>query len=189
MPNWLDLVLGLILAFSILGGFAKGIARTGIGFAAVIVGILCGMWFYGSVGAMMLGFVGSRPVANLIGFVAIFVFVLIVGGLIGGLIEKVLKFAHLSWLNRLLGAAFGVVRGMLICAVVVFVLMAFSAKPPPQSVAHSRLAPYAMTGARALAYAAPHDVRQGFHHSYEKVKQIWAEMFEKKPRKAPAEQL
>ena len=73
MPNWLDILLGFILALSILGGFAKGIARTGIGFAAVIVGILCGLWFYGSVGAMMIGFIGSRPVANLVGFLAIFV--------------------------------------------------------------------------------------------------------------------
>ncbi len=189
MPNWLDIVLGLILALSILRGFAKGIARTGIGFAAVILGILCGLWFYGTAGALTQTFISSRPLANLVGFLAIFVMVIVCGGLIGALLEKLLKFAHLSWLNRLLGAAFGAVRGMLICAVAVFVLMAFSAKPPPQSVVHSRLAPYVMAGARVMAYAAPHDVREEFHRSYEKVKQIWAEMFEKKPRKLPAEQL
>jgi membrane protein required for colicin V production len=188
VPNWLDVVLGLILAFSILGGFAKGIARTGIGFAAVVFGLLCGLWFYGTAGGYMRGFISSRPLANLLGFFAIFIIVILLGGLIGAVVERLLKFAHLSWLNRLLGGAFGAIRGMLICAVIVFVMMAFTLKPP-HAVAHSHIAPYVMSAARVMAYAAPHDVRDSFHRSYEKLRQIRSEMLDHKPSNLPAENL
>lgn len=187
--NWLDVLLGLILVVSVIGGLRKGIARTGIGFAAVIAGVLCGLWFYGTAGAFFRRFVSSPALANLLGFLAIFLTILVLGGLIGALIEKLLKLVHLSWLNRLLGGAFGAVRGVLICTVIVFVLMAFSTKPPPQSVAHSRIAPYVMGAARVMSYAAPHDVRESFHRSYEKLRQIWAEMFEKKHDKLEVDKL
>lgn len=187
--NWLDVLLGLILALSILRGFFKGLARTGIGVASVIVGLLCGLWFYGIAGGFLRGFIGSRPLANLIGFLIVFTAVIILGGLIGALLEKLLKLVHLSWLNRLLGGAFGAVRGVLVCTVVVFILMAFSSKPPPRAVAHSRIAPYVMGAARVMAYAAPHDVRESFRGSYDKLKQVWAEMFEKKPRKLSGDRL
>jgi membrane protein required for colicin V production len=183
--NWLDVVLGLILALSVLRGFLKGLARTGIGVAAVVLGLIFGLWFYGTVGSYFRSFVDSRPVANLIGFLTVFALVLALGGLLGVAFDKLLKIIHLSWLNRLLGAGFGLVRGVLVSTVIVFVLMAFSAKPPPHSVAQSRIAPYVVGAARVMAYAAPHDVRESFRGSYDKVKQAWAEIFEKK-KKRPA---
>ncbi len=180
--NWLDIVMGLILLLAVIGGLRKGLARTGIGFAAVIVGLLCALWFYGYAAGFLGTFISSRPLANLVGFLAIFALVLALGGAVSWLAEKFLKFARLSWLNRLLGGAFGAIRGVVTCAVLVLVLTAFCSKPPPHSVASSRLAPYVMGAARVMAYAAPYEVREGFRHSYEKVKQAWAGLFEKPER-------
>ncbi|HEX8983986.1 MAG TPA: CvpA family protein [Bryobacteraceae bacterium] len=187
--NWLDVILGLILVLSIIGGLRKGIARTGIGFAAVILGLLCGLWFYGLAAGLVGTFVSSRQLANLLGFLLIFALVLLLGWLVTALIERFLKLAHLSWLNRLLGGAFGAVRGVLTCAVLVLVLMVFSTKPPPASVAHSRIAPYVMGAARVMAYAAPHEVRNGFRRSYDKLRLTWAGLFEKKPRRLQGDPL
>jgi membrane protein required for colicin V production len=187
--NWLDIILGLILLLSVIGGLRKGIARTGIGFAAVIVGLFCGFWFYGLAGGFLGSFVSSRPLANLLGFLAVFALVLLLGGLVTALIERMLKFVHLSWLNRLAGAAFGAVRGVLTCAVLVLVLMVFSSKPPPHAVAHSRIAPYVMGAARVMAYAAPREVRDAFENSYAKIRRTWTGLFEKKPRRLETEPL
>jgi hypothetical protein len=57
--------------------------------------------------------------------------------------------------------------------------MAFSEKPPPSAVAHSRLAPYVVDTARVMAAVAPYDVKEGFRQSYEKVKEVWAETLKK----------
>ncbi len=187
--NWLDIVFGIILLLCVIGGLRKGIARTGIGFGALIVGLLCGFWFYGTAAAFVHNFVSSRPLANLIGFLLIFALVIALGGLLGALLQKLLKFAHLSWLDRLLGGAFGAVRGILTCAVLVLVLMVFCSKPPPHAVAHSRIAPYIMGAAHVIAYAAPHEVREGFHRSYEKLREAWEDVFERKPQRLEAEHL
>jgi membrane protein required for colicin V production len=179
MPNWLDIVFAIVLISSVMEGLKRGFARTALGLAAVVVGLLCGLWFYRSVGALFGTHVGT-PWANVLGFLIIFVGVILLGGLLGALIAKLLKMIYLSWLDRLAGGAFGVVRGALVCAVIVAVMMAFSSRPPPGSVANSRIAPYVMGTARILVYAAPHEFSEGFHRSYEKLRALWDDVTHKK---------
>lgn len=180
MPNWLDILLGIILIASVIEGLKKGLARTGVGFVAVIVGLVCGLWFYGTVGNAFTGFIHSQRLANLFGFLAVFIGVILLGGLVGALIAKLMKVVHLSWLDRLLGGAFGVLRGALVGGILLLVLTAFSSKPPPQSVAHSRIAPYVMETARLMVYAAPREFREGFRESYDKLRQFWSDVTNKK---------
>lgn len=173
MANWLDIVLGLILLLSVIDGLKKGLASTGIGLASTVLGLVAGLWFYRALGAFLEPHVNSRMVANILGFFALFAAVIVAGAILAALINKLIKRVHLSWLNRLLGGAFGVVRGVLVAAVIVLVLMAFSPKLPPQTVAKSQLAPYVMGTARVIASAAPYEIRQGFKYSVEKLLVIW----------------
>jgi membrane protein required for colicin V production len=186
--NWLDIVLLIILALSFLAGLAKGLARAVIGLVAVIAGLLTGFWFYRQAGSY-IPFVESRQLANILGFFVIFIGVLAAGGLIARLLEKIFKAVHLSWLNRLLGGGFGLVRGIAISAVLVVVIMAFSLRSPPPPVANSRVAPYVIHAARAIAAAAPYEVREGFRKSYEKLRGAWAGAMKKNARRLPADKL
>ena len=186
MPNWLDIVFLIVLISSVAEGLQKGFARTALGLAAVIVGLVCGLWFYGTVGAL---FHVGPTLANVLGFLVIFVGVIILGALLGALIARLLKMIHLSWLDRLAGGAFGVLRGALVCAVIVAVMMAFSSKPPPSPVANSRLAPYVMGTARIMVYAAPHEFSEGFHRSYEKIRALWDDVTHKKSDKPETDDL
>jgi membrane protein required for colicin V production len=186
--NWLDILLGILVLGCIIEGFSKGLARTALGFAATIFGLFCGLWFYGTVGAYFKGLVGSQEIANLIGFLLIFAGIVGIGGLVGWLIHKLLKMAHLSWLNRLLGGAFGFLRGVLIAAAIVLGMMTFSKNPPPQSVENSRLAPYVVDTARMLVAAAPHEVQDAFINSYDRIKKIWADALKNGIRKIPEQQ-
>jgi len=188
MPNWLDIVFAIVLISSVLEGLKEGFARTALGLAAVIVGLVCGLWFYGSVGALFESHVGQTW-ANVLGFLVIFVGVIMAGGLLGALIAKLLKMIHLSWLDRLAGGAFGVLRGALVCAVIVAVMMAFSPKPPPGSVERSRIAPYVMGTARILVYAAPHEFSEGFHRSYDKLRALWDDVTHKKGDKPETDEM
>jgi membrane protein required for colicin V production len=188
MPNWLDIVFAIVLIASVLEGLKKGFARTALGLAAVIVGLVGGLWFYGSVGALFGTHVGKTG-ANVLGFLIIFVGVILVGALLGALIARLLKMVHLSWLDRLAGGAFGVLRGALVCAVIVAVMMAFSSQPPPGPVANSRLAPYVMGTARIMVYAAPHEFSEGFHRSYDKLRALWDDVTHKKGDKPETDEL
>ena len=171
--NWLDVVLIAILAVSVILGFLKGFTRAAIGLVTLILAVFCGLWFYGMPAGVLREYVSSQQLANFIGFMLIFLVVLLGGGLIGWGIAKLMKVAKISWLDRLAGGAFGVVRGVLLGAVLVTAFMAFAPKTPPVSVAHSRVAPYVMHAARVVVAAAPHEVKNGFRNSYSRIRELW----------------
>jgi len=171
--NWLDVVLVAILSLSVVGGGVKGFARLVVGLAAAILGLLLGMWFYGTTGGWLLPYVSYPGLANFLGFLLILITVIAAGGILGMILSKLLKWAGLSWVDRILGAVFGLARGAVFAVALVLALMAFARHPPPQSVLHSRLAPYLIGAANACAQVAPHEVRQGVRQSYEKAREIW----------------
>jgi len=172
--SWIDLVLALVIASSVLTGFAAGFARVAVGFAALVVGMLCGFWFYGIVAAYVIDYVTSPAIANLIGFFVILIGVLILGAIIGRILAKFFKWVGLSWLDRLLGGAFGIVRGFLIAAVIVTVLLAFSPSPPPPSVVSSRLLPYVINVSDVLAAVTPREIKDSFYATKDRVKAVWS---------------
>jgi membrane protein required for colicin V production len=175
--NWLDVVLGLILAASVLTSFRKGLSREVIGLVSVCLALLLGLWLYGSAGGYLQPYLGSRAAANFGGFAIVFCGVMLLGTLLSMIIGRFLKITGLSFFDHVLGAAFGIVRGMLISVALVTVMMAFSFDDrPPASVVHSRLAPYVVGAARVAAAMAPHELREGFHKNYMRVKSAWEGM-------------
>lgn len=177
--NWLDILLILIFAASVVGGLVKGFAKVGIGFAATVVALLAGLWFYGTAAALFLPYVSHKGIANFLGFLLIFGAIVLIGAIVGKLLDLLFKFAGLTWLDRLLGGVFGVLRGMVFAIAVVLALLAFSPKPPPRSVVDSRFAPYVIDAAHICAAIAPHEVSEGVRESYEKVRDAWERAIDK----------
>jgi membrane protein required for colicin V production len=172
--NWIDLVLILVIASSVLAGFAAGFARVGVGFIAMIVGLFCGFWFYGIVADYVIDYVSSHAMANLIGFFVILVAVLVVGAIVGRILAKFFKWVGLSWLDRLLGGVFGVARGFVIAAGMVTVLLAFAPSPPPRSVVDSKLLPYVINVSELFAALTPREVKDQFYATRDRVRAVWS---------------
>jgi membrane protein required for colicin V production len=105
------------------------------------------------------------------------------------LVGMMMRAVGLSWLDRLLGAAFGLARGVILCVAVITALVAFApgkdAKTPPDSVVDSRIAPYVIDAARAATMAAPKELRDEFMRRYEQVKRIWADALKRSLRRGP----
>jgi membrane protein required for colicin V production len=171
--NWLDYLLAAVVAASAVAGFAKGFARTGIALAAAASGLICGIWFYGTAGASLRPYVSSPAIANFIGFWIVFGSCVLAGALLGRLLAALLEWAGFSWLDRMLGAAFGVLRALVIAVAIVLLLLAFPLEPPPRAVVESRWAPYLVGAARACASLAPRELHDAFQSSYEKVREAW----------------
>jgi len=187
--NHLDAVLLLILAVSVATSFRKGLSREVIGLAAVVLALLLGIWFYGTAGFFLLPYVSSRSVANLAGFFLVFLAVMILGSVVSHFTGKFLKVTGLSFVDHLLGAGFGVLRGVVIAVALITGVMAFStdADHPPESVVHSRVAPYVVGAARVIVAVAPHELKTGFRKSYAQVKEAWKRTLEQGIRKASPE--
>ena len=173
MFNWLDIVLLAVFAVSMLSGFMKGFARVGIGAAASFFGILFAIAFYSSAGSLFQPYVSSLGVANFIGFLVILAAVSVCGSILSRLASKAFKAVGLGWLDRVLGAGLGALRALIIAVALVMAIVAFTPTPPAQSVVESAVAPYVLDSARVLVSIAPRELRDGFLHSYEKIKGTW----------------
>jgi uncharacterized membrane protein required for colicin V production len=79
------------------------------------------------------------------------------------------KAAGIAWFDRFLGAVFGLVLGVLVDCVLLFVLVAFALKP--EAVQQSSLAPYVTTGARVISLAMPANLKAQFSLGFEKFRE------------------
>jgi membrane protein required for colicin V production len=171
--NGLDYVLLILLVGSLVASVARGFTREIIGMVALAAGSLLGLWFHGSVGALVAPYIGQPDLADLIGFGIVFFGVLAVGGAIGHLLSKVWKVTGLSLVDRLAGGMFGLVKGALMGAVIILVMVAFSPTGPPEFVKESKVAPYVMWGTNALAAMAPRELRDVVERNIATLRGLW----------------
>jgi membrane protein required for colicin V production len=171
--NWLDVVLIVVLAFSTLQSLRKGFSREIVGMAAALAALVLAMWFYGMAGTFIAPYVGSARTANLLGFGLVIITVLLLGSLVGWIVSRFLRTIGLSFFDRLLGAAFGFVRGLLITIAVLTAVMAFGPRtdnnPTPEAVVHSRIAPWVLEASRWFVAIAPMELKQSFRERYSQV--------------------
>jgi len=175
----LDLIVLLILGLSVGAGFMAGFARVGIGFIAAVFGVLFGFWFYGVPAGWLHAYIHSVRISNLLGFVLVFWAFLLAGALFGKIVSKLFKWTGLSWLDRLMGGVFGLVRGALIAVALIAMLMAFTPKPMPNWMVDSKLLPYAMDASNVLAALAPTAIKDAFRDSMREPRRIWDEQLRK----------
>lgn len=173
--NWIDILVVLVIGLSVLSGLMAGFARVGVGFIATILGIFFGFWCYGVAAAYVLDYVSSKAIANLVGFFAIFIGIVLIGAVVGRLLAKFFKWVGLSWFDRILGGAFGLVRGIVMAAALITVLLAFAPQPPPRSVVESKTMPYMIDASNIMAALTPREVKEAFQETKDKVKKIWSE--------------
>jgi len=184
--NWLDWVLLIVIVASIIASFRTGFSRELIGLISMVVALFCGLWFYGSAGAFVLPYVSSKEIAYLCGFLIVFCGVLIAGAIIGHLFSRLVKAAGLGLFDRILGAGFGAVRGLLFAVALILAIVAFSpggSDAPPGSVVHSKFAPYVIDTAHLFASLAPRELKDNFRKHYGQVKSIWDEGVRKHARR------
>jgi len=179
--NLLDILLAIVIVTSAVTGFLAGFARVGIGFIASISGMLFGFWFYWIPADWFHKHATSSvAVANLCGFFTVFFAFVLAGALVGKLLSKLFKWTGLSWLDRLMGGAFGFIRGSLIAIAFVAVLLAFASRPVPNWMVDSKLLPYAIDASDVCAALAPAAVKDAFRESMRDIQKLWDDQLKKK---------
>jgi membrane protein required for colicin V production len=171
--NWFDIFLLLLLLSSAIAGLRTGFARVVVGLIASVFGFLAAFWCYRMVAANIAPWVSRPALADALGFFLVFVCVLVLGSIVGAILSKLLKWVGLSWFNHLLGGAAGLARGVLVIAVMVSALVAFSPSPPPGFLDHSRLLPYALDVSSWLAATAPRELKDAFDAQMKTLRRGW----------------
>jgi membrane protein required for colicin V production len=182
--NLLDLLLVVIVGVSIATGFMAGFARVGVGFIASVSGLLFGFWYYAIPAAWLREhWTMSVNASNMLGFFVVFLAFLSAGAMIGKLLAKLFRCTGLGWLDRLLGGAFGLVRGALMAVITVAVIMAFTPKPLPTWMTGSEVLPYVLDASNLCSKLAPGAVKDAFRDSMFEIRKLWEEELRKKHEK------
>ena len=105
------------------------------------------------------------------GFAAILILIIAAGSLLTFGLRSALKRVKLSWMDHALGAAFGLLRGWLICSAVYLGLTAIPLQP--DAVRRAALAPALLEGTRVISYLTSQGMRQKFAAGYEAVREFW----------------
>jgi len=172
--NWLDLVIGGILLLSILGAVRNGVTKEIVRIVALVLGIVGAMWGYEYVAAEYAPYISNPQLAKFAAFASIVVGCLVAGGIVSWVLAKVWGLAGLRWFDRLLGAGFGAIRGLVIATALVLGVVSFAPVAGAEgTVAESRLAPLVLHGARATAFLAPADLKQAYSDGFERVRSVW----------------
>ncbi|MEZ5400549.1 MAG: CvpA family protein [Bryobacteraceae bacterium] len=179
--NWLDLILSIVIFASVAAGLMRGLVRTVVGLGTTAAAVVLAAWLYGSAGSFFLEYVSHKTVAYFLGFGIVFGSVLATGAILGYLLARLMRWAGLGWLDRILGGVIGLGRAWLVCAALVLGMCAFTRNPPPQAVTHSRIAPYVLEVSNVVASVAPAELRAGFRVSYERVKGLWKQVLKQVP--------
>jgi membrane protein required for colicin V production len=90
-------------------------------------------------------------------------------------LAKIFRWTGLSWLDRLLGAGFGIVRGFLIAIALVSVLVAFAPRPLPDWIVRSRLLPWVARASDITASLAPKAVKEAYRDTLAEIHRLWDE--------------
>lgn len=169
----LDIVLGAILLASVIGAALNGLTKELLRIASLVVGLLVAMWGYGLLAGYLAQWISNAKVASAAAFALLFIGCLITGALLARLLAGIWSLAGLGLLDRLLGAAFGALRGLLLAAVLLLALVAFQPVADTAGlVADSRVAPFVLNLARTAAAVAPEALREAYQDGLARVQDI-----------------
>jgi membrane protein required for colicin V production len=167
--NALDWIVVVILVLSVLLAVAQGFLFAMFSLAGTVAGFLFAAWGYGRLAPWFLPYVKAPAIADLAGFLTIFIAVVLLAGTIGRIARWAIKEAGLRWADRILGGAFGLVRGIVIISAGLMAVTAFAPELP--QLESSRLASYFLVAGRGASWLAPAQVRQKFREGIVKLKE------------------
>ena len=137
----IDYIIIGIIAFSIIVSLLRGFVREVLSLASWVVAFIVASQFYPSLAAYLTQ-IDSLYIRNGTAIGILFVLTLIVGAIVNFVIAQLVDKTGLTGTDRVLGAAFGLLRGVLIVAAVLFFLDTFTNFEQTEWWKESKLIPH-----------------------------------------------
>ena len=155
-----DWIILAVIFMSAMQAAAVGFFQEAFGIAGLVLGYLLAAWNYERLANHFASY-GAPWLVEIAGFLIIFLCVMLLAGLAGRVARWIMKEAGLTFVDRSLGAALGLLRGGLIVAIVLASMAAFT--PTSKWLQGSQLAPYFLVAGRAAIWVAPAELRARFY--------------------------
>lgn len=128
---WADAIFALILVLSAASGLRKGIIMGLAGMVGLVAGVYMAVRFSDLLTELLYIRMGwHSDLVPILSFVLLFAIALALMLLGGKLMEGSLKAVQMDWLNRVLGAVFGLLKGAFLLSLVLYLLQRVSIISP-----------------------------------------------------------
>ncbi len=159
--NAADWIILAVIAVSVAQAAMEGFFHQAFGLAGLVFGYILAAWRYQRVADWLAPHVKSPWLGDIAGFLLIFLGSRDRGRYSRARARWAVKEVGLSFFDRILGGALGLVRGALMVAIVLLGMTAFT--PTSRSLEGSSLAPYFQVIGRAAIWVAPSALRARFY--------------------------
>jgi len=140
--QWIDwtilIVIGLSAGISLLRGFV----REALSLAGWILAFFIAKTFYLEFSNLLEAHIETPSLRYAVSWVALFVLTLTVSGLVNYILSQLIEKAGLSGMDRVMGMAFGALRGVLLTSLAVILLKEFTAVSQDRWWRSSELIPH-----------------------------------------------
>lgn len=120
--NYIDIIIGILLILSAIGGFKRGLVVEVASLAALILGIWGAIHFSGITTDLLIKYFDLKTdYLNIISFVITFIVIVILVHIVGNVISNLVDTAGLGIVNKLGGMVFGVLRAILFLSILLIV--------------------------------------------------------------------
>jgi membrane protein required for colicin V production len=139
--NWLDIAILVTIGGIVLAAFSAGLIREVIGVVTFIAGIVGAGLLLERLASDVLVFIDIEDVGLAVSFIVLFAAVDMLGQISAYMLKKMASLLMLGWIDRLGGAFFGLIKGLLIVEVLLLVLAAYPGLGLDGAVDGSAIAP------------------------------------------------
>jgi membrane protein required for colicin V production len=153
---FVDLVIVIIVAASVLGGLAQGFFRSVCTLLGLFVGWSVASRNYERLASAFMPTVHDRAIIDLVTFVLILLLIMALFGVIGALLAKAFRSIGLGCLDGIAGAIFGFFQGVFLVTVGILIVAAFY--PDEQWLAEARLPRYFLGACHVSTNVTPSDL-------------------------------
>ncbi|HJT69197.1 MAG TPA: CvpA family protein [Terriglobales bacterium] len=166
--NIADFIIVIVVLVSIVLAASSGFFQEAFGIAGLVFGYVIAAWQYQHVAGHFASYVSSRWLIEIVAFLAIFLGVMVIAGVLGRIVRWMMKEAGLRGIDRFLGAILGLLRGCLLVSIVLVSMTAFT--PTSRLLQGSALAPYFLVVGRAAIWIAPAQLRSQFYQGLDYIR-------------------
>jgi membrane protein required for colicin V production len=140
--NQVDIVILIITVLSSAFGLWRGLIKEVLSLLTWIAALLVSRVYSEPLAGLMTGVIENDGIRYVSAFAILFVIVMMFGTFLNFLMSKLLNVTGLKLADRLLGAGFGVARGVIIVLVIMFITSMFVSET--ELWQQSQLVPYGM---------------------------------------------
>lgn len=172
--NILDGIFIILIILSFFRGLIKGLIKEIAFVAALVLAFLGASHGYPPLTIQMKQIIPEPEIAATVSYVLVFFAVFLLVLFVGVAFRYVLQSLMLGWVDRLGGAALGIFKGTLVCALIILLLMTVFTKDA-KILSTSRVAPHMMRFTGRMASHIPEHYKEKFQDIAQDLEAAWEE--------------